>query len=264
MTNTFIIENSAAPGAIGDTIASFPALKAMAWRSEKPINVYLSSKPCRPLLNFHNINQLEERPSEAKILDIQTFAHKYMNTGQSMGQAYMAEIGLPEVAAQKVPELEIYLEDVPPSGQLAVYDVILAPFSNSDNGTNTKIWPIEKWELLYLFLRSRNYTVAVLGVESDITERWKTIGTHILDLPLSLVATMMDFSGLTISVDNGINWIAQAIKCPHLVLLPATANPGWTANRAQNAINMPIAIDVETVMGKAEEILNAQKPNGSR
>ena len=258
MTETYIVENSSSPGAIGDTIAAFPALQAIAWRADKPISVYLASKPCRKLLSHPKIVVLEDRPASGHLLNIQAFAAKYMNTGQSMSQAYMAEVGLQDVAAVRVPELEINT-DYDFQEPFKSYNVLLAPFSHSDYGTNTKTWADDKWRDLVWYLqgsKKARFSVGLLGTEKDITGMWETMPVdRILGLELAYVAGLISCANLTISVDNGINWITQAVKAPHLCFLPPTAHPGWTANRNPNAINMPVAVSAIDAITQIKKIL---------
>ena len=253
MIEPIIVENSARASAIGDTIAAFPALAAFAWRQTEPVEVYLACAVCRPLLPDHaKICQLTERPTRGVVLDIQEIAQRHLRSGASMSQGYMEAIGLPDVARVKIPEISIEIGEQPETMQQ--FDVLLAPFSHSDFGTNTKIWPKENWVTLIMALRQEGLAVGLLGTTQDLHEWefWQEQPVkNIIDYPLQEVGHLMLKSKVVISTDNGINWMAQALKVRHIVLLPQTSHPNWSGNLAGNGFNLPITADSATVIAAA-------------
>jgi len=256
MPESIVVENSQQSAAIGDTLASFPALMAYAWRADKPITVWLSSAACRPLLPaHHNINQVEERPKKpSKILDIQAIAKRHIRSGFSMSQGYMEEIGLADSAKERHPELTIDIGPQPET--ISQFQVLLAPFSHSDNGTNTKIWPDSQWDKLITYLRQKGLSIGLLGVESDMTDFWRQQPIKpLLGRPLRSVGWLLMACGFVISTDNGINWMAQAVKAKHILLLPGTAHPGWTGNRTGKALMTMVSSPAEVVMQMCNKIL---------
>lgn len=256
----FIVENSQAPGAIGDSLAAFPALQAYAWRGEKEIGVYFSCEAVRPLFNHHKVIILEERPEKATVLDIQKFAPRVMGSGMSMSQGYLEEIGLKDVAAIKSPELSLELG--PPINPLQTYDILFSPFSNSDNNTQTKVWPEKSWNFLIWGLKERGANIALLGTEGDLKDNdfWNHFpGNKILNRPLREVGQIIRDSYLIISVDNGMNWIAQGVKARHILLLPKTAHPNWTSHKSPKAANLFIDAPGEAVLNLASNALKERK-----
>lgn len=258
---TIIVENSAHPGAIGDTIAAFPALAAYAWRAATPVEVYLACAAVRPLLPKHPyIVLLDERPKKGMMLDVQQIAGAFIHSGMSMSQGYLDAIGLKDVARIKVPELQINIGQAP--DQMPQYDVILAPFSHSDNGTNTKIWPREKWQALVSMLWQLGLTIGLVGTNKDINEWgfWKDEPViDIIDMPLQVVGHFLRNAKVVVSTDNGINWMCQGLWVKHILMLPMTAHPNWTANLTRNGMNVPITIEVTPIFNAIRDIINGDK-----
>lgn len=243
---TYIVENSAAPSAIGDTVAAFPALHAKAWESE--ISVYLGSKPCRELLLHPKITQLEERPRDGIVLDIQKLYPQYSQTGLSMTRAYLEAIGLGLLARQqRNPEviLGVGLNEEPQEK----YDFLIAPFSASDNGTNTKLWPVEHWKFILGTLHDHKQRVGILGAVSDDTPALGEGGSAVLGQPLSEVCRAVRTAKATITCDNGIGWLCQGMRANHIVLLPRTHHPNWSGNPASNAVNLFVDHQPKDVLG---------------
>lgn len=240
----WIVENSAAPGAIGDTIAAFPALHAGAW--EYPLEVYLSSEPCRELLVHPQIAVLPQRPDNAGVLDVQKLFPSYAHTGVALTRAYMVQMGLNALAqAERPPEviLGVGLNEKPQE----YFDILLAPFSASDNGTNTKLWPEENWYVLINFFLKMNQKLGILGTSKD---QWALGKEHcVLDRPLPEVCRMVRNAKATICVDNGINWICQGMIANEICFLPQTQHPAWTGNPQQNGINLTVRSSTDDVMG---------------
>lgn len=247
-----IVENSAAPNAIGDTLAAFPALHAKAW--ETPIQVYLSAAHCRELLYHPKIELLETKPETGLHLDIQKLFPVYANSGLSMPRAYMMAMGLDGLAkSHYVPEIILDTQNIKSDQN---FDFLLSPFSASDNGTNTKVWSEYNWLLLVRELKKHNLKVGLLGTSKD-TEYpdLAALCEPILDNPLVDVCRIVEAAKCVISVDNGINWITQSMRTNHVLLFPATQHPNWTASPNFNAVNVPLSTNTETVFRAVQKLM---------
>lgn len=247
-----IVENPSAPNAIGDTIASFPALHAKAWDS--PISVYLSASSCRELLYHPKITQLTEKPESGHHLNIQTLFSQYANSGLSMPQAYMMELDLTSLAkSHYIPEIILDTQNIKSDKK---YDFLLSPYSHSDFGTNTKVWPEYSWVLLAQELARNNLKVGLLGTSNDKDyPALEPLCEPILDLSLVDVCRLVEAASCVISVDNGINWITQGMRTNHILLLPGTQHPNWSANRNFNGVNLPLSATTQIVFAAIQRLM---------
>ncbi len=243
---TIIVENSLAPGAIGDTLAAFPAIHAIAW--ESGAKVFLSSEPCRNLLYHPKVEILQDRPDEASILDVQQLFAQYAGTGLSMTRAYLKAIGL-ELLAQQPRNPEVILSVGLGEEPEEKFDFLVAPFSASDNGTLTKVWPTEHWKFLISTLHDHGQKIGILGGASDDTGQLGEGGLPILGKSLSEVCRMVRTAKAVVTVDCGVQWLCQGMQANHVLLLPQTAHPNWTANPNQNAVNLMIGAKPQEVLG---------------
>lgn len=241
----WIVENSSSPSAIGDSVAAFPALHAVAWAD--PIKIYFAAEKVRDLFYHPKAELLSERPSEGRLLDIQPLFRQFSHTGLSMPRAYMMGAGLTQLAQSNyTPEIHFNLdnENFPEE-----WDFLIAPFSASDNGTNTKVWPNKNWVAIIKELKRHKKKIGLLGTSKDSLDDFKDLCEPILDRPLLEVCKLLRGScGIFLSVDNGMNWLAQGARPNHVLLLPKTQHPNWTGNPAQNAINMLIDAKPEQML----------------
>ena len=257
-----IIENSLAPNAIGDSVAAFPALYALGWN--KPLQVYFSAEKVRDLFFHPKIELLTERPEDGEVIDVQKLFSIYAHTGLSLTRSYMMALGLDVLAkSQYLPEIHF---NVGPERAEKIWDFIIAPFSWSDNGTNTKLWYEYCWILLVQELKKNKFSVGLMGTQKDydsMSEEFKKgicdLVDPILDQNLIEVCKILRDAKIVITVDNGINWLAQGMDAAHILLVPNTHHPNWTANPSQFAVNLPVNSRPENVYGAIQHLIKTQK-----
>jgi Glycosyltransferase family 9 (heptosyltransferase) len=261
---TFIIENSAAPNAIGDTIASFPALHAFAWGED--IKVYLSAAKCRELFLHPKVEMLNEKPENGILIDVQELFPRYAGSGLSLTRAYMMAMGLEALAkSHYIPEIIL---NVGPEEPERKYDFLLAPFSNSDNGTGTKIWNDYSWILVAQEIKRNNLSIGLLGTDADIKvasqdgflRPLEGLCELVIDRPLPDVCRLLRAAKVVIGVDNGIGYLGQGMRANQIILHPLTQHINWSANPWPNGINLQLSAQPGHVFGAIQHLLK----NGGR
>ena len=142
--------------------------------------------------------------------------------------------------------------------------IVLSPFSVSDRGTNTKLWPHERWvqvieTLRRLGLADRAY---LLGThKSDSAVPYAVAGIEqVFDRPLTQVLDLMRQAPLVMGVDTGTGHLAHLGGIKRHVMIYADCQPPIWAE-APRAIHVrgprPANISVDQVLEAARQVLEA-------
>ena len=228
------IVNSLHPHAIGDGLSAFP----MLWKLSniEPVSVYFSCAAIRPLCTFA---ETFDEPLDGITLDIQEFAAAAEARGLHLAQSWYWRLGIdppnPPFAWPRLPAEE----------WLHRFDIVFAPFSGSDFD-GSKTWPLARWLQLSTELNPLKIVLLCGG-----TEKTDGFNEHVTDMirgrDLREVCGILRSAKIVLTIDNGIGWLAQAMGCQHVLLQPSNYRPTWTCNPNHNAINLPIAANIELV-----------------
>jgi ADP-heptose:LPS heptosyltransferase len=142
--------------------------------------------------------------------------------------------------------------------------IVLSPFSVSDRGSNTKLWPHERWVQVVQTLRRLGLAdhVYLLGThKSDSTDPYAVADIEpVFDRPLTQVLDLMRQAPLVMGVDTGTGHLAHlgGIK-RHVMIYPDCQPPIWA--EAPRAIHVrgprPTNITVDQVLEAARQVLEA-------
>lgn len=188
-------------------------------------------------------------------LNVQDSYRNGLRTKLHMAQAYFDHHGM------EVPPLpmEIKLRAEPCDLQAGI---VLAPFSGSDLGTNTKLWPHDRWVEVVQGLRRLGLAdhVYVLGRSStDTTAPYAVAGiTPVFDRPLTQVLDLMRKAPLVMTIDTGIGHLAHFGGISrHVMVYPDCLPPKFA--EAPRAIHVrgprPAHIGVDDVLRAARQVL---------
>jgi len=250
MTKHVAIVNTERPEAIGDAVSAFPAVRALA--DQDRVMVHFSSGPVRPLFGHPNAVVLDCREPECEVFDVQQVAKFGQLRGMGLAQSWFAALGLP----------------VPPQGPLDFgisvptasvrFDIVLAPFSASDAG-GCKTWPDERWTELISRIDRCAFTVAC-GRDDELPA-WCHGGgfATMRDFPLRAVCTALANARCVLTVDNGVSWLAQAVRARHVLLQPSNHPAWWTPDMNPGAVNLPDVrnVPVEVVLAVMRNFLSS-------
>lgn len=249
------ITNSQAPGAIGDAISAVPAVAELARsRPPKSLRVYWSAQIVG-LFAIPAVDQFLGRPQdeETRSLDIQEIAQGFLHTGIPITEAWARALGMPGLPDDwQWPAL---WEDIPRTTGLIGFRpdapfVLASPFSYSDLGTGCKVWPKFKWLGLVESLQATGLQVGLLCHGQDPADAY--FDFHVRNRPLPEVANWMRDAAAVVTVDNGMNWMAQATGARHALITAAAHPPAWSSNPGPNARNV-----ADARMASIREVLAA-------
>lgn len=237
--DSILITNSQAPGAIGDAMAAVPALAEVAKKQES-LEIYWTANLLVDLFTIPNAKQYRiggNPPKGILSLDIQSVYAGFHSFGISMPEAWARAMGItlpddwrwPKLAREergnKIAKLE------------AISNLILvSPHSYSDFGTGYKHWPMGRWLQLIDQLHDSGFVVGFLGGAADPTTlpcEYEIKGSALQD-----VAALMQHSCATITIDNGMGWLAQAVGAPHVHLLSVNQTREWAWDPGPHARNL--------------------------
>ena len=247
---------------LGDALCSIPAITAVSMQAE---NVHLLSRNGDVAALMHASDRIKHidsikdfRSIEGKLpgkavkcvnpWDAMAYGHRQ---GIHMIQSYFHLLGLEVPIYVPRPEL-----DLASSSQPQQFDVLISPYSGSDN-VNNKCWPYEKWQVLIDELIADRLSVGVLGTSRD-PKLFQNV-SYVFDQSIPIVAATLSASryGL-ISIDNGLSHIAHIIGINHLLLYPKVLAPSWVANPNSNCIRIieaPSVLRVDTVKSNLNALL---------
>lgn len=229
------VTNSVRPDAIGDALASFPAIHAAA-----PAAVYFTCAAIRPLFfptlpDMREIVVFEDPPPGARVLDVQKFASGAEHRDLHLAQAWFEILGLP------IPEMPLPIGHWPivydrtMTGPLAAVDVWLAPFSASDFGSGTKVW--SGWAELVDRLHAKGLSVGLMCGKGEKPEGWRP-DAYVSGLRLKAVCRILKEACCVVTVDNGVNWMCQAVAARHVLLQASNHGSHWTRDHGPAAVNI--------------------------
>ncbi len=229
------VTNRLHPGAIGDAIAAIPTVWALA-KSGLLNKISFTSKPVVGLFDL-GIEQVHGTGTGAS-LQLETQALVQHGTpADSMLNIYAKAAGI-RLSKPFWPQIQIPLEPlIPPAGPF----ILLAPHSNSDMGTGTKLWALDHWlDLIAMFQLAgiRSYMLCGAGEQTADRILEEAVDLTLAGLSLPLVATWMRQASAVITVDNGMGWLAQATQVPHVLLLASNLPPTRSANLNPQARNI--------------------------
>lgn len=179
----------------------------------------------------------------------------FHKTGLHMVQGYFHHFGMP------VPEMPITVPfkaepcGLPPG-------IVVSPFSGSDNGSNTKLWPHDRWvqaiqTLRQLGLADRVYVLG--GSPADQPAAYVAAGiTSIFGRPMPQVLGLMQQAPLVMTIDTGTGHLAHYGGITKHLLVYPDCLPGNFAQAAR-AVHvrgpMPADITADQVVAVARGML---------
>lgn len=246
------IVNSANPQALGDAISAVPAVALMglaAQDRQEELPVWWETEAVAGLFDLPGVRQKAGSPSPdllAHRLDIQEVARGFMHMGIPITEAWARAMGTTLPAGWCWPSMRGVEGDldhtlIPGFKPLQPY-VLFSPYSYSDNGTGNKEWPFFKWFGLVEQLQEAGLQVGMLAAASDSPLPIPGIvDFQVLGQPLPAVAAWMREAACVVTIDNGMNWLAQACEANHVLITAAAHPPAWSSNPSPAARNIPDA-----------------------
>jgi len=259
-----LVTNSHMPGALGDSIAAIPALVPYVRRLN--LHGFIDSViwSCPAAKDLFSLPVVQFNQEDAENLEIETMlkidtqevVKKHWSGTRSLVQMYgdYATVDLKEPFAWSQPTIakSEYLENRV-KGKYA----LLAPFSHSDSGTNTKNWESWKWHKLAEVLREQGIEPVVLGLRANKMEPWENKGhTLMVSQPLPEIMWAMAQAQAVITVDNGMGWLAQALQAPHVQILSSNMPAAFAWDHGPLAKNLSSCrtVSVSKVWDAVKEI----------
>lgn len=241
--DSILITNSQAPGAIGDAMAAAPALAEVA-RKQESLKIYWTAPTVMNLFNIpgafqtlYPVGQVCMTPPEVDIaLDIQSVYAGFHQFGISMPEAWARALGTTLPDGWQWPEITEASGEPLIERESTKRVVLLSPHSYSDFGTGYKHWPMGRWLQLIDQLRDSGFEICFLGSTSDPTTLpcdFELKGCFLVD-----VAQAMRQAACTITIDNGMGWLAQAAGAPHVHLLSVNQTLQWSWDPGPRARNL--------------------------
>lgn len=233
MVSSVLVTNSSAPAAIGDALGAVPALAEMAKRSPG-LAIYWTCPEVVGLFPIPYATQaLYDYEPVAQSYDIQQVYAGFHHLGVSMPEAYARAMG-------------IVLPDGPPmwpmgsalcgaTQKIRPY-VLISNYSRSDFGTGYKNWPAGRWLALVELLHEAGLQVGHICAADDaplVDADFVLQGE-----PLGQVGLSMIDASASITIDNGMSWLAQAMQAPHVNLLSVNQTREWSWDPGPMAINL--------------------------
>jgi len=253
-----LITNSHQPGALGDALASIPALSAylpwalkanqidsLIWQCPH-IKTLFPDLPV-PQYTAQEVEDLGLDLRHVARLDTQEVVRKAPQPDTSLVQKYGKALGVDLPSDVEWPPIE-GLESQWLLAKTGGHPyTLLAPFSHSDGGTLTKVWPMWKWHKIAGMLKERGSLPVILGLKTEPSESFKEAGFVVLESrPLVEVAWAMKNAQATITVDNGLGWLAQASKANHILILSSNMPQPFSWNPRPNARNLSNCATIST------------------
>ena len=258
-----LITNSHMPGALGDSIAAIPALVPYVRRLVLHgfiDSVVWSCGAANDLFHLHapqfTLDEAESLEIETMIkIDTQEVVKKHWDGTKSLVQMYadyacieLDKFHWPTPNGLKSDFLERRVK-----GKFA----LLAPFSHSDSGTNTKTWEPWKWHKLAEVLQEQGIEPVILGLRANKLEPWENKGyTMMISQPIKEIMWAMMESRAVITVDNGMGWLAQSLEAPHVQILSSNMPAAFAWDHGPLAKNLSSCrtVSVSKVWDAVKEI----------
>jgi len=258
-----LVTNSHMPGALGDSIAAIPALVPYVRSLLHKGTIDSLIWSCAPAKDLFTLRVPQYTQAEAEDLEIKTVlkidtqevAKDCWAGNKSLVQMYadytaqdLKTIHWPEPNDAKCTYLENRVK-----GKFA----LLAPFSHSDAGTNTKNWESWKWHSLAEVLREQGIEPVVLGLRANKLEPWENKGhTLLVSQPIPEIMSAMQQAQVTITVDNGMGWLAQSLQAPHVQILSSNmpAAFAWDPGPLARNLSSCRTVSVSKVWQAVKEI----------
>ena len=250
------ITNSANPQAIGDSISAVPAVAEVS--DGQPMEVWWEARIMRGLFDIPGVQQAIGSPPEGveyQRLDIQQVARGFMHLGIPITEAWARAMGTtlpddwvwPEMWGEQVWDATCL--GFKPENPYA----LISPYSYSDLGTGCKEWAPFKWFGLVEQLKEAGLDIGLLGATTDPELPIPAIDFRVLGKPLQDVGHWMREAAVVVTIDNGMNWMAQAVGAKHVLITAAAHPPAWTANHGPNGRNIRDArtASIREVLGAA-------------
>jgi len=246
------IINSLQPQAIGDAISAFPLLWELS--QAQRLFVYFSCTAVRPLCNFATTS---DEPLDGPILDIQDFARAAQMRGLHLVQSWFWHFGMP------IPQPPFEWPRLATRLVSDHFDVAIAPFTRSEperawppRSLFSNVWPLANWTDL---CHSSTRRVCLLCSAADDVSAFHHEGLHILagrDLPE--VCGVLQNTGAVVTIDNGISWLAQAMRRPHVLLKSARHFGTWNSDLNPDAVNLENSVGAATVLDRVDRLLEGR------
>jgi len=258
-----LVTNSHMPGALGDSIAAIPALVPYVRRMALHgfiDSVIWSCGAAKDLFHLYTPQYTLEEAESLEIktslkIDTQEVVKKHWDGGKSLVQMYGDFMGVDLKKFHWPPAMDAkseYLERRV-KGKFA----LLAPFSHSDSGTNTKTWEPWKWHQLAEVLQEQGIEPVILGLRANKMEPWENKGyTMLVSQPLKEIMWAMVESQAVITVDNGMGWLAQSLQAPHVQILSSNMPSAFAWDHGSLAKNLSTckSVTVQKVWEAVKEI----------
>lgn len=249
MTNhtprSILITNSHMPKAIGDAIAAVPALhrflansniELVVWSCPQIVDLFDLGVPQASLTQIVADQEDGKMPEFAVRLDTQSVVKNHMDQRLSLVQMYAKELRSElhsDWWGNARTEECLFLKN------LDRPYVLLSPFSHSDGGTATKTWAIWKWHKLASMIKEQGIDPVVIGTRENDMDQFKANGTTCLTgMPIRETAWGMKHAKATITVDNGMGWLAQALSAPHIQILSSNMPRPFAWDFGHKAVNV--------------------------
>jgi len=233
------------PGALGDAVAAIPALVPYVRRLSLHgfiDSVVWSCESAKDLFHLHVPQYTEEEAVSLGIetslkIDTQDVVKKYWDPSKSLAQMYgdFAQVDLKKFHWPVPNDVKSDYLERRVKGKFA----LLAPFSHSDSGTNTKTWEPWKWHQLAEVLREQGIEPVILGLRANKIEPWEGKGyTMMISQPIREIMWTMMESQAVITLDNGMGWLAQSVQAPHVQILSSNMPSAFAWDHGTLAKNL--------------------------
>lgn len=238
---SILITNSQAPGAIGDAMAAVPALVEVAEDGMNPLHIYWTAEAVVGLFNIPNARQYHYSstgafPADKLSLDIQSVYAGFHSFGISMPEAWARALGTTLPDGWQWPRMNAEASLPVGGGKSTSPTILISPHSYSDFGTGYKHWPMGRWLQLIDLLQDSGLQIGFLGSSNDPTTL--PCDFEYKGHPLAEVASAMRSAACTITIDNGMGWLAQAAGAPHVHLLSVNQTREWSWDPGPRARNL--------------------------
>lgn len=221
-------------GLVGDSITAFPALIELSKQTK--FDLWINNLQVRSLWIYPDVEILNQRPDQYKGFSTVSLFQKFAFSGLHVVQGWFDNIGLPIPEIWRLPELNTQISDQIDD----VFDVVICPFSRSDDG-GLKVVSFYKWDSIISALLNAGLKVAVSGSFSNgqDEEFWTDKSVVKFDtMPLSTLCGRLQAARCTVTVDPGTGHLAHMLNVPHVHIIPKGLNlppKEWVSNRNSNA-----------------------------
>ena len=261
---SLFVTNSHMPGALGDSIAAIPTLVPYITRLVEQGFVDCVVWTCPAAKDLFPLPIPQFTKDEAESLEIENYIkidtqeviRKNWDSGHSLIEMYATYSFIELADPFKWPAPNALPSEFLKRKALGRY-AMLAPFSHSDAGTNTKTWDSWKWHKLAETLREQGIEPVILGIRANNIAPWDGKGyTLMISQPMQEIMGAMLDSCAVITVDNGMGWLAQSLQAPHVQILSSNMPSAFAWDHGPLAKNLSTcrSVSVQKVWDAVKEL----------